>query len=82
MDQNGFNYGRGWGDAPKPPIYQEAMKRCRDLSEEATRMSAKAWALEMALWRVRIATTGPEKAIAMMELLVELDRQRMQIAAE
>ena len=70
----GFNYGTGWGSGPKPPLYLEAAKRSRALNAEARASSARAWSLEMALWRGRIATTGVEKAGAMMDLALELDR--------
>jgi hypothetical protein len=64
----GFNYGRGWGNAFKPPIYLRAAKLARELGEEAARNSAQAWVIEMALRKVRLASTGAEKAIAVAEL--------------
>ena len=64
----GFNYGRGWGSAPKPPIYLEAMKLSRELNRQRMILSQKAWALDMALWHVRIASLGSEKAAAVREL--------------
>lgn len=70
----GFNYGKGWGSAPKPPIYLEAAKLARQLNKESALISARAWALELALWRVRIATTGVEKAMAVAELFAEVQK--------
>jgi len=70
----GFNYGRGWGAAPKPPIFIYATKITRKLGQLATDFSACAWTLEMALKNVRIATTGVEKAAAIAALERELCR--------
>lgn len=64
----GFNYGRGWGAAPKPPVYLQAAKLARQLGQQVSQMSAQAWALEMALRSVQLATTGVEKAVAIAEL--------------
>jgi len=64
----GFNYGRGWGVAPKPPVYLVAAKLARQLGRQLSQMSAQAWALEMALRSVRLATTGVEKAVAIAAL--------------
>lgn len=66
----GFNYGKGWGSDPKPFLYHQAMKLSRILNQEAQEASKRAWQLEHALWRVRIATTGVEKAAALKELSV------------
>ena len=71
---HGFNYASGWGPASKPPIYHQASKVARLLSQEAARASAQAWKLELALWRVRIASTGVEKAAAVAELATELEQ--------
>lgn len=76
----GFNYAKGWGNAPKPPIYLEAAKLARQLNQKSALISARAWALELALWRVRIATTGVEKAIAVAGLSVEI--QKLDSSAE
>lgn len=68
----GFNYGAGWGREPKPPIYDQAMEladRLRQLSQEASQTS---WALDHALWRVRIAETPAEKQQAISELRAEV----------
>ena len=70
----GFNYGKGWGSVPKPPVYLQAAKLARQLGREAAQMSAQAWALEMALRSVRLATTGVEKAVAIAELATEVER--------
>ena len=72
----GFNYGKGWGGLPKPPVYLHAAQLARHLGREAAQMSAKAWALEMALRSVRLATTGVEKAVAITELERELQGLR------
>jgi hypothetical protein len=70
----GFNYAKGWGSAPKPPIYLAAAKLTRQLNQESALISARAWALELALWRVRMATTGVEKAVAVAELAAEVKK--------
>jgi hypothetical protein len=70
----GFNYGPGWGSEPKPPVYITAVRICHVLGQEATRMSAKAWALEMAIRDVRLACTGVEKARAIGKLQIELGK--------
>ncbi|MDE1945383.1 MAG: hypothetical protein KGI03_03885 [Patescibacteria group bacterium] len=72
--EGGFNYASGWGPARKPPIYLQAAKLARRLTQESALMSARAWALELALWRVRIATTGVEKARAVLELSDEMHK--------
>lgn len=84
----GFNYSTGWGGTPKPPLYYQAMKLSRELNREAQEASRRAWELEHALWKVRIATTGEEKAVAMKELSVYItaltvfDIPTVQLAAE
>lgn len=68
----GFNYGAGWGQEPKPPIYEQAMEladRLRQISQEASQTS---WALDHALWRVRIADTPAEKQVAIADLTAEV----------
>jgi hypothetical protein len=70
----GFNYGIGWGSARKPPSYLYAAKLARKLGQEAMQKSAQAWALEMALRNVRLATTGVEKAVACAALTAELEK--------
>jgi hypothetical protein len=70
----GFNYGTGWGSAPKPPIYLLAIKLARRLGQDAVEKSAQAWALEMALRNVRLATTGVEKAVAVVELARQMEK--------
>lgn len=70
MTLRDFNYGRPLQETP--PIYLAGMKLARRLSQEALRASQQAWALEMALWKVRIATTGEEKAIAVQALIKEM----------
>ena len=76
----GFNYGKGWGSDPKPPIFLEATRLARILGQEAVQMSARAWALEMALRNVRIATTGAEKASAVAAL--EREMRQLGLLAE
>lgn len=76
----GFNYGKGWGGTPKPPIYLEAAKLARQLTQESALISARIWALELALWRVRIATTGIEKGQAVAALSTEV--QKLDSSAE
>ena len=68
----GFNYGKGWGSGPKPPVYLVAAQLARQLGRQVSQMSAQAWALEMALRNVRLATTGVEKAVAIAKLEREL----------
>lgn len=71
---SGFNYGKGWGALPKPPIYHHAAKLAREIGRDAALKSSQAWALELALWRVRIATTGVEKAVAVAALASEVEK--------
>jgi hypothetical protein len=78
--ESGFNYGKGWGATPKLPVYLHAAKLARQLAHEGTLISTRAWALEMALWRVRIATTGVEKAQAVADLSAEM--QKLGLSAE
>ncbi len=67
----GFNYGAGWGTAPKPPVFHAASKLARDLAACARVMSDQAWALEMLLRDVRLAHTAPEKAAAVNRLAIK-----------
>ena len=67
----GFNYA-GWGADPKPPVYHTAMKIARLLGTQAAEMHDKAWALEMAVRRVRLATHAVEKVRAVSLLEIEL----------
>jgi hypothetical protein len=69
----GFNYGSGWGKGSKPPIYLHASKLAHELGKDAARKSAQAWTLEMALRKVRLASTGVEKALAVAELTKVID---------
>jgi hypothetical protein len=78
----GFNYGTGWGSAPKPPIYIEGMRRAQALSEEANQKQQEAWALEMVLRDVRLATTDQEKAEAVSALTDAMSKYHNQLAAE
>lgn len=80
-DQNSFNYGRGWGSDSKPPLYLAAMKKSRELNEIAQRTAHEAWELEHALWVVRIATTGEEKAIALAYLAQKMRKYHNQSEA-
>lgn len=80
--QAGYNYGQGWGSAPKPPIYFEGMKRAQVLNEEATQKQSEAWALEMALRDVRLATTDEEKVEAGAALHDAMGKYHNQFAAE
>lgn len=57
----GFNYGRGWGSAPKPPVYQAAAQLALDLARCARVISDRWWELEMKLRDVRLAGTPEEK---------------------
>lgn len=72
--EQGFNYASGWGSAPKPPLYHHASKLARQLGQEAIQKSAQAWQLDLALWKVRIATTGADKAQAMAALAIALEK--------
>ena len=78
--KSGFNYGKGWGATSKPPVYLHAAKLARQLAHESSLISARAWALEMALWRVRIATTGVEKSQAVANLSAEM--QKLELSTE
>ena len=67
----GFNYGTG-GAAPKPAIYYAADVLAQRLRAIAGEASAKAWEVDRALWRVRVAETEDEKraAIAALDTIV------------
>jgi len=70
----GFNYSTGWGSAPKPPVYLHATLIARRLGQEVVERSAQAWALEMALRNVRLASSGVEKAMAVAALAAQLEK--------
>jgi hypothetical protein len=50
------------------------MKLAYIISGEAVQKSKDAWALEMAIRKVRLACTGVEKALALQELEREMAR--------
>jgi hypothetical protein len=68
----GFNYGSGWGSGPKPPAYATAVILARKLGQRAIEMSRQAWAFEMRLRSIRLASTSVEKIAAVQTLEVEL----------
>lgn len=70
----GFNYGVGWGPAPKPPVYLTAMAKCRELRKIANEASKAAWALEMACRNVRLAETAVDKTAAVQVLHAEMQK--------
>lgn len=69
----GFNYGAGWGEGPKPPVYYFASKLVLDMRRQAGEIGAKAWDLEMAIRDVRLATLGAEKSVAIARLEAKLE---------
>lgn len=75
--QHGFNYGAGWGQSPKPKLYDEASVLADRLRKESAQASARSWALDHALWKVRIAETQSEKLLAFASLY-----QAMSIATQ
>jgi hypothetical protein len=80
---NGFNYGVGWGQTAKPPIYSEAQQLALVFNGAANIASRKAWALEMAVRTVRLAETPREKECAVSALTeLMLQYQPLMQAAE
>ncbi|MDR6305226.1 hypothetical protein GGQ85_002946 [Nitrobacter vulgaris] len=81
----GFNYGIGWGSAPKPPIYDKARELALVFNKIANAAVKKAWALEMAIRTVRLAETETEKrcaVAALIELMLQYEQPLMMKAAE
>lgn len=70
----GFNYGGGWGNSPKPEIYFDGVKIGNVLQRIAHDATANAWSMTHALREVRLAETPTEKAKA-LHLLYELVRK-------
>jgi hypothetical protein len=68
----GFNYGPGWGTAPKPAIYHTADAIAFVLRNQAGQISKQAWSLDMALRNVRLASTDQEKVRAVVALELEV----------
>lgn len=64
----GFNYGVGWGSAPKPAEYFRLENRARDMRANAQALNARLWAVEMALRNLRLASTPQEKEKAVSDL--------------
>ena len=64
----GFNYGEGWGNAPKPAIYGQAVELARRLGLQAMEASRAAWQAEHAVRAVRLAETDLEKSTAISAL--------------
>ena len=78
----GFNYGIGWGRAPKPPIYEQGTLLAQRLGSQAMEASRAAWAVEHALRAVRIAETDKEKTDALAALTEQVRKYDPAIAAE
>ena len=78
----GFNYGIGWGSAPKPPIFDQGISLAQRLNQQATEASRAAWAVEMRLRAVRLAETEKEKADAIVALTDIVRRYDLAVAAE
>lgn len=70
----GFNYGTGWGQEPKPPIYFEAGKLMTVLRAHAHDATALAWSMEMAIRDIRLAETTEEKREAVARLNDAVDK--------
>jgi len=69
----GFNYGTGWGSAPKPAVFARGEALAKQLGDAAQAASATAWAVEHAVRNVRLAETPDEKrnSVAALTALVE-----------
>jgi hypothetical protein len=70
----GFNYGPGWGNAPKPPVYQTAIQIAYVLTRQARVISDAAWKLEIAIRRVRLASSDEEKEMMVAQLEAALEQ--------
>jgi hypothetical protein len=57
----GFNYGTGWGSAPKPPIFAAGEALAQRLGAAAIAASRDAWEVDHAVRDVRLAETPEEK---------------------
>jgi hypothetical protein len=79
---DGFNYGTGWGSAPKPNIYQQGFMLARRLGEQAMEASRIAWSLEMSLQAVRIAETDEERKAAVAALTEKVRKYDLAVVAE
>lgn len=77
--ERGFSYGVGWGSAPKPALYHQAVQTCRALTSHAVYVSNLAWRLEMKIKEVRIASNDAERERALRELATEMERYPAQI---
>jgi hypothetical protein len=64
----GFNYGEGWGKAPKPAICGQASELARRLGLQALEASRAAWRVEHAVRAVRLAESDLEKSSAISAL--------------
>jgi hypothetical protein len=78
----GFNYGIGWGSAPKPNIYQQGFMLARRLGDQAMEASRIAWSIEMSLRAVRIAETEQERKDAVAALTEKVRKYDLAVAAE
>lgn len=76
----GFNYGSGWGDAPKPPVYHAAAKLAYDLGRAGRVIMDRAWDLEMKLRSVRLAHYPEEKEAAVARLVAAYAQYEVYLA--
>ena len=69
----GFNYGTGWGSAPKPAIFATGEALAQKLGSAAIAASRDAWEVDHAVRNVRLAETPDEKrnSVAALTALVE-----------
>jgi hypothetical protein len=78
----GFNYGEGWGSAPKPAIYDQAVDLARRLGLQAMEASRAAWRVEHAARAVRLAETDLEKSRAISSLTAIVRFYDLSVASE
>jgi hypothetical protein len=78
----GFNYGIGWGSAPKANIYQQGFMLARRLGDQATEASRIPWSLEMSLRAVRITETDEERKDAVAALTEKVRKYDLAVVAE
>jgi len=70
----GFNYGVGWGSTQLPPTYYRGKAVADDVAHMAQTWGRIDWQLQMALRKVRHASTQIEKTVALTALDDLIDR--------
>ncbi len=77
----GFNYGRGWGDDPKPGIYAQGIELGRRMAKASLEASQAAWEIDMACRGLRLSEGEEEKKRAIKRLEEVVKKYDLSVAS-